>query len=258
MWLRIASLEDREEAIKIASRLREIGARVEIRDWIDWEVDEIHAVRGRMSELKSRGLNLEEWEKRIEVIREILKKGIKREDFEEEFVKRMYPELENIEDLQEFADKLMNLRTAMREIETFLAINNIKIGESSDVPEDPELVLEVEEGKGRGMIKVSFYPVTDVYVDVLSVLGADFEKTAAEFEDIVLASVLEIIGEIVSEVEEHGKMDLESLSKLSSGMIEGSEWDFVIDCSEIFENIIRSLEKAGIFRVSGNFVRLRE
>jgi hypothetical protein len=32
----------------------------------------------------------------------------------------------------------------------------------------------------------------------------------------------------------------------------------VIDCSEIFENIIRSLEKAGIFRVSGNFVRLRE
>jgi len=258
VWLRIASLEDKEEALKIASRLRGLGARVEIREWIDWEVHETYTVRGKMSELRNMGFYLGDWERRIEVIRELLREGVGSEEFEYEFLRKMYPEIESIKDFDRLAEKLMDARMAIKEVETFLAINKIKLGETLEIPEDPELILEVGEGEGRETIKVSFYPIFDVYVDVFSVIGADFERSSAEFEEIVLASVLEIIGEIVEEVKKHGKADLESLSKLSSGVIRGSEWDFVIDCSEIFENIIRSLERAGIIRVFGNSVRMRD
>ncbi|MEM0350614.1 MAG: hypothetical protein QXR27_04005 [Archaeoglobaceae archaeon] len=259
MWLRISSSTDKKEILEIASRLRELGARVEIREWIDWDVDEIRAVKGKLSELKKKGIDLGEWEKRIEIIRELLKKNLSKEDFEYELMKRMFPDLSLEGNVEEIAEKLINAKTMMREVETFLAINGIKFGKNMELPEDPEVFIETWDESAKEIIKVSFYPVTEIYVDVMSVLGADFGKvSSADFEEVVLASVLEIIGEMVAEVEKWGARDLKSLAELSSGVIEGEDWNFVIDCSEIFENIIKSLEKSGIFRVSGNIVRLRE
>ncbi|MCS7119462.1 MAG: hypothetical protein RMH75_02710 [Archaeoglobaceae archaeon] len=262
MWLKIASSSDKEEVLEIASRLRKIGARVEVKEWIEWDLDEIFAIRGRMSELKSRGIDLSEWEKRIEIIKDLLKEDISKEKFETEFIRRIFLDLrsdESVENSHDLFEKLTNKRLIMREIENFLTINKIKLGETSEIPDDPELIIETEEAgeNTREIIKVSFYPVTEIYVDVLSIMGVDFKKVSVDFEEIVLAAILEIIGEILSEIEKKGLGDLDNLLEFSSGVIMSKSWDFVIDCSEIFENIIRSLEKSGILRVSGKKVKLR-
>lgn len=265
MWLKLLSSEDREEAFKVVSSLRNLGARVEVREWIDWDLSEIFAIKGRISELKSKGVDVSEWEKRIEIMRYLLKSGVKAEDFIIELFKRLHPELqgklEAVEDqfFSEMIDKLIEIKLLAKDVEIFMALNNLKIGESTEIPQDPIVMVETKEenSEGKAIVKISYYPVIEVYVDVLSLIGADLRDIGENFEDLIIAGILEIVTEIISKVEKEEIVETQKLYDLSKGVVEGKSFDIAIDCSEAFSAILKSLEKSGVFRVVGSRVKMK-
>jgi len=269
VWLKLLSSEDRGEAIKVASSLRKIGARVEVRECIDWDLTETFAIKGRMSELKSKGVSVDEWEKRIEILRDLLKSNVKAEDFPMELLKRLYPELhqkivdskpgEEEKVFAELMDKIVEIKVLAKEIEVFMSLNNLSFGKEKEIPEDPIVVVETSEDdeRGRAIIKVSYYPITELYVDVLSLLDAKIDEID-EIEGLIVAGVLEIVTEIISKLQSEGSTEIQKLHELSRGIVESEIFDFAIDCSDAFEAILKSMEKSGILRITGNRVKMRE
>lgn len=265
VWLKLLSSEDRKEAIKVASSLRSVGARVEVRECIDWDLVESFAIKGRISELKGKGVEVGEWEKRIEILRDLLKSGIKAEDLPMELLKKLYPDLHRrIEEAKpeerekifsEVIDKFLEIKLHTKEIELFMALNNLRFGENNEIPEDPIVLVETEREKGKATLKVSYYPITEVYVDVLSLLDAKMDEIDG-FE-LIVAGILEVVTEIISKVQNDGIAEIQKLQELSSGIIESDNFDFAIDCSDAFEAILRSMEKSGILRITGNRVKIK-
>lgn len=269
MWLKLFSSEDREEALKLASNLRNLGARVEVREWIDWDLAETFAIRGRISELKSKGVDVGEWEKRIEILRDMLKSGVKAEDFMMELVKRLYPDLQRKIEVSkpgdegkvftDIIDRIIEIKFLVKDIEIFMSLNNLKFGEAKDVPEDPVVVIETVENdtRGRAIVKISYHPIVEVYVDVLSFLNVKLLEVGEEFEELIIAGILEIVAEIVSKVQDEETVEIQELYELSRGVVESENFDFAIDCSEAFGTILKSLEKSGILRIMGNKVKMK-
>ncbi|MFN3383628.1 MAG: hypothetical protein ACK401_01885 [Archaeoglobaceae archaeon] len=266
VWLKILSSQDRKGAIKVASSLRSVGARVEVRECIDWDLVESFAAKGRMSELKEKGIDVKEWEKRIEILRDLLKSGIKAEDLPMELLKKLYPDLhrrieeakpeENEKIFSDIIDKFLEIKLHMKEIEVFMALNNLRFGEQNEIPEDPIVLVETESEKGKAILKVSYYPIVEVYVDVLSLLDAKMDEID-EFEGLIVAGILEIVTEIISKVQSEGSVEIQKLQELSRGVVESDNFDFAIDCSDAFEAILRSMEKFGILRITGNRVKIK-
>lgn len=260
MWLKLLSSEDRSEAVRLASTLRRIGARVELRECVDWEVAEIFAVKGKLSELKSKGFDVSEWEKRVEILREILRSNV--EDLETELFRRIYPELyrkitEDEEALEELMDKIVEIKLLAKDVEFFMTLNNLKLGRDVEVPEDPIVFLKTEDDSGKAVLKVSYFPVFELYVDVLSLLDADLSEIE-DVEGLIIAGLLEIAVEILSRVQSEGNVEIQKLQELSCGVVESENFDFAIDCRDAFETILRSMEKRGILRIAGNRVKVRE
>lgn len=268
MWLKLLSSEDRGEAIRVASSLRKIGARVELRECIDWDLAETFVIKGKISELKSKGVDVGKWERRIEIIRDLLKSNVKAEDFRAELFKRLYPELhKKIADLkpgeedkifEEFMDKIEEIKLLEREIEVFMALNNLSPGREKEIPEDPIVVVETKENEemGKTIVEVSYYPIFELYVDVLSLLDARIDEIE-DVEGLIIAGLLEIATEIISKVQTNETVEIQKLYELSRGIVESENFDFAIDCSDAFETILKSMEKSGILRIIGNRVKMR-
>jgi len=270
VWLRLATSEDKEKLLEMAADLRRSGARVEIRELIEWEEDELFFISGKLSELrkisaseKLRG-EIEKWERRITVLRKILKKGeVRYEEFLESFMKSEDPEVYesakklmaedlDAEDLVSFAENAIKIGILMDELQLFLGKNGIEVGEfvRGNLPDDPEVTVILEEPVegARNLVVVDYFPLWELYVDVLSLLGE-------EVDDRVLGCILAVISNILLNVEK--VEDIEKLRELSSGIIDGENGEILINCEEIFETIVRSLEKAGIVRVSGKKIKIR-
>jgi hypothetical protein len=270
VWLRLATSEDKEKLLEMAADLRRSGARVEIRELIEWEEDELFFISGKLSELrkisaseKLRG-EIEKWERRITVLRKILKKGeVRYEEFLESFMKSEDPEVYesakklmaedlDAEDLVSFAENAIKIGILMDELQLFLGKNGIEVGEfvRGNLPDDPEVTVILEEPVegARNLVVVDYFPLWELYVDVLSLLGE-------EVDDRVLGCILAVISNILLNVEK--VEDIEKLRELSSSIIDGENGEILINCEEIFETIVRSLEKAGIVRVSGKKIKIR-
>ncbi|TDA29472.1 MAG: hypothetical protein DSO00_04115 [Archaeoglobi archaeon] len=270
MWLRLATSEDKEKLLEMAADLRRSGARIEIRELIEWEEDELFFISGKLSELrkisaseKLRG-EIEKWERRITVLRKILKKGeVRYEEFLESFMKSEDPEVYesakklmaedlDAEDLVSFAENAIKIGILMDELQLFLDKNGIEVGEfvRGNLPDDPEVTVILEEPVegARNLVVVDYFPLWELYVDVLSLLGE-------EVDDRVLGCILAVISNILLNVEK--VEDIEKLRELSSSIIDGENGEILINCEEIFETIVRSLEKAGIVRVSGKKIKIR-
>lgn len=270
MWLRLATSEDKEKLLEMAADLRRSGARIEIRELIEWEEDELFFISGKLSELrkisaseKLRG-EIEKWERRITVLRKILEKGeVRYEEFLESFMKSEDPEVYesakklmaedlDAEDLVSFAENAIKIGILMDELQLFLGKNGIEVGEfvRGNLPDDPEVTVILEEPVegARNLVVVDYFPLWELYVDVLSLLGE-------EVDDRVLGCILAAISNILLNVEK--VEDIEKLRELSSSIIDGENGEILINCEEIFETIVRSLEKAGIVRVSGKKIKIR-
>jgi hypothetical protein len=270
VWLRLATSEDKEKLLEMAADLRRSGARIEIRELIEWEEDELFFISGKLSELrkisaseKLRG-EIEKWERRITVLRKILEKGeVRYEEFLESFMKSEDPEVYesakklmaedlDAEDLVSFAENAIKIGILMDELQLFLGKNGIEVGEfvRGNLPDDPEVTVILEEPVegARNLVVVDYFPLWELYVDVLSLLGE-------EVDDRVLGCILAAISNILLNVEK--VEDIEKLRELSSSIIDGENGEILINCEEIFETIVRSLEKAGIVRVSGKKIKIR-
>ncbi|MEM1578531.1 MAG: hypothetical protein QXN34_04685 [Archaeoglobaceae archaeon] len=266
MWLRLA-VGDREEVIEMAGKLRRVGARIEIKDWIDWDLEEKFILRGRLSELKNKGIELREWERRIEIIKDIIKERKSYEEFKTEFLRKAYPELlifaERAETeplaVIENAKSIIKLNTVLYELETFVKVNGLKTNGVVEgiLPEDPEIVIETlkEVEGGKSVINLNFYPVTELYVDVMSLIDVDFDSFEGEHYEFILIALLEVISNILSATERAENVD--EIKHYCCGNLREEKWELLVDCKDVFDHILKSLEKAGLVRISGKKIKLR-
>ena len=271
MWLRVGSYPEKELAMEVASRLRNAGARVEIREYVDWELEEKYVLRGRFSELEEYE-EVQEWKKYAEIIRDLLKEKIDIESFEREFLKRAFPKefelAEKIRDERasddEFLDAVeaaLKLSFLMSSVYGFLKVNDIKINDfvEGKLPEDPEIIIELDnevEGSEK-VYYLDFTPAWDVNVDVLSVIRNDVETEG--IEGAVVDAASRVLVNLIAGLEETS--DLEELKNYVFGIIdesEGFDAEVYVDAEEIFDVMLKSLEKAGIIRISGNKIKLRK
>ncbi len=105
MWLRVTTFPDREMAMEFASNLRNSGARVEVKEIVEWDFEERYFLRGNLSELEEYE-EAQDWKNYSEIIREILKGGMDVSEFEREFLKRASPE--NYEKVLKLKDESLN------------------------------------------------------------------------------------------------------------------------------------------------------
>jgi len=271
VWLRLATSEDKEKLLEMAAALRSAGARVEIRELIEWEEDELFFISGKLGDLRKISSSdklrseIDKWERRISILKEILKDGeIRYEEFLERFMKcedpKVYESAKKLlgedldaEDLVSSAENAVRIGILMDELQLFLSKNGIEVGDfvRGDLPDDPQVTVILEEPieGARSLVAVDYFPVWELYVEVLSLLGE-------EVDNRILNGILAVTSNILLNVEKLG--DIQKLKELSSGIIERENVEMLINCEEIFEMIVRSLEKAGIVRVSGKKIKIKQ
>lgn len=269
MWLRVGSYPEKEMAMEIASKLRNAGARVEIKELVEWNVEEKYVIRGKFSELEEYE-EIQEWKEYAKIIRNLLKKKLDVEVFESEFLNQAAPEDfklvkrisgENISD-DEFLDAMeaaMKLSFLMASVYGFLKVNGIEIDEvvEGELPDDPQIVIELEE-EVDGCEKIYYYeftPTWDVSVDILSVIRNEVE--IEEIEGDIIDAASRVLMNIIAGLSETN--DIEELREYSSGIASESDSEKIfIDAEDVFDIMMKSLEKAGIIRISGRKVKLKK
>lgn len=273
MWLKVGSYPDRETAMEVASKFRNAGARVEIKDYIEWNLEEKYILRGKLSELEEHE-EVQEWKRYAEIIRELLKRKIKieTETFEKEFLKNAFPEdfklAEKLRDNNASDDEFLKgveaalkLSLLMSQVYKFMSANGIEIGDfvEGTLPEDPEIVIELDD-EAAGCEKIhylDFTPMWDVNVDVLSVIRKSVKVDS--LEGSVVDTLSRVTVNLIAGIEETNS--LEELEDYTIGVIDKSEWfdaKIYVDAEDVFETILKALEKAGIIRISGKKVKLRK
>ncbi len=266
MWLKVGSYPEREIAMEVASKLRNAGARVEIKEFVDWEIDEKYILHTRLDELED---DASEWRRYVEILRGLVGKGIDIESFEKEFLRRAYPdEFELTEKLarndvsdEEFIDAVeaaLKLSFVMSSVYSFLKLNGIEVEDRvyGEMPENPEIVIELdEEVEGsRKVYYLEFTPIWDVSVDIMSVIRNEIEIDGVEGLAIDAAS--RVLLNLLLGVEETG--NVEDLEDYAVGVLDSEEGEIYVDAEDALETMLKSLEKAGIIRISGKNVRLRK
>ncbi|AEA46495.1 hypothetical protein [Archaeoglobus veneficus] len=283
MWVRLGKY-DHDDAMEIVSHLRKAKIRCDVKPFIDWNLKERYYLKGKFSELKNYGFKeVEKWEKYIEILRKILTKPLPIKEFEERFLSEVNPERHALVkkcielvgsevdlsrlreagiDPAEFADGLWEERNLILEIYDMLEMNGIEIGEfvEGKLPEDPELIIELEEYKdgARTLYELELFKAWEVYVDAVSVAGnvnfdEDF-KIQYWDEFILLASIASMIESFMSFLSENPKTDIDALKDLEKGFIEGEAIDVAIEAEGITEDIIKALEEVGMVRRRGRVV----
>ncbi|AIG97227.1 hypothetical protein [Archaeoglobus fulgidus] len=272
MWLRVTTFPDKEMAMELTSKLRNSGARVEVREIVEWDFEERYFLRGNLSELEEYE-EAQDWKNYSEIIREILKGRMEVSEFEREFLKRASPEnYEKVVKLkdeslgdEEFLDAMeaaFRVSLLMSSVYSFLKANGIEVGEDyieGELPEDPTIIIELDEeveGCEKGYF-LQLTPAWDVNVDILSVLTKDVELEG--LDGVVIDAAARIVMNVIAGLEETN--DIEKLKEYTSGIIEDADnldGELYVDAEEVYEAILKSLEKAGIVRVSGRKVKLRK
>ncbi len=273
MWLKIGSYPEKESAAEIASKLSSSGARIEVKVYVDWELEEKCILRGKLSELKAYGYEeVEEWERYVEILRELLKKPMNVSEFERKFLELAKPDAYELakkfkdssisdEEFFDAAESAFQLSLLISAIYGFLRMNGVEVENviAGSLPEDPEVIIELEDERDgcQKLYMLTFIPVWDVYVDVLSLIGAEIELDGEE--GAVLDAAARLVANITAKIRDEQQLD--RLRDYSGGLIEASssplDGDVIVDGGEIFDIIIKALEKAGIVRISGNRITLR-
>jgi len=156
----------------------------------------------------------------------------------------------------------LRMTLLMSSVYSFLKANGIYVGEDyieGELPEDPTVIIELEEeveGCEKGYF-LQLTPAWDVNVDVLSILTKNIRVDG--IDGVVIDAAARIVMNIISGIEETS--DIEDLKNYASGVIEDAqnlEGELYVDAEEVYETILKGLEKAGIVRISGRKVKLRK
>ncbi len=150
----------------------------------------------------------------------------------------------------------------MSSVYSFLKTNGIEVGEDyieGELPEDPTIIIELDdevEGCEKGYF-LQLTPAWDVNVDIMSVLTKDVDVEG--LDGVVIDAAARIVMNVIAGLEETN--DIEKLKEYTTGIIDDAEsldGELYVDAEEVYEAILKSLEKAGIVRVSGRKVKLRK
>ncbi|WP_202320137.1 hypothetical protein [Archaeoglobus neptunius] len=270
MWLRVGSYPDRELAMEMASKLRNAGVRVEVKEYVEWDLTEKYLLKGKLGELEEYE-EAQEWKRYADIIRELIRNGMEVEAFEREFLKRAMPEEFEIvekarsdeitdDELVDAVDAMMKLSLLLSSVYGFLKANGIEVGEyiQGNLPEDPEIIIELDDW-AEGCEKVyylDFVPSYEISVDVLSAIRGGAEIHG--MEGAVVDAASRVLMNLIAGIDETN--DIEELKNYAVGVIEDSkefDADVYVDAEEVFEIMLRSLEKAGVIRISGKKVKFR-
>lgn len=250
MWLKLGTYFDKDIAANIVAKLIDSNVRVELRGAIEWEIEERRLKIVKLSEL--RGEEAEKWGRYVKIIEELLKKNLKSEEFEKSFLAKAMPEefekFKNSDDLSSIAEAVFKMSALINEVYYFLSINDVEVGEyiSGNLTEDPKIALEAEDGEVVDFI--SFYPTWEIYVDVLSLLNSDAKLD--EEENLAINAMALLVSKILLNAD---NTDLDELRKAAIDF----NGNMVVDGEEVFEDILKTLEKAGFLSVRGRKVLRR-
>ncbi len=251
MWLKIGSFNDINSTAEILSALERAGVKWDLKQCIDWEVEEKYILRGRLSDLKRYNYDeVKRWENYVNVIKDILNDGISREEFEEMFFDRI--------GVNDSIDRFL----ISVDIYNFLRMNGVSVGDkiSGSLPDDPQVVIEVDyECEGAEKMYVLVLEMCwDVYVDCLSLINAKLNEIK-DNEDLycLLDSVARMLANIMVQLVEMKTCSIEDLRDYSIGTVECLNYKFVVDVEDVLDEILKCLERAGILKKYRNRISLR-
>ncbi len=96
---------------------------------------------------------------------------------------------------------------------------------------------------------INYFPTWELTVDVLSLLGKEVNNEELKYLELVISNILFNLDKVE---------DLDKLREFSKGIVEEEDEEILINCEEIFDLIVRSLEKNRIVRVMGKKIKIRE
>lgn len=275
MWLKLGEYTNIDEAAEIISALRKSGVKWEIKRCVSWEFEDRYFLKGKLSELKKYGYReVEEWISYIEVLERILKEANSFDELEERFFSEIDPDgyklmkklSQNLElsddEFFEAAESALKCAMLASSLRSFLKLNGIVDNGKivGTMPDDPELVIELEsEAEGAERMYALFIDKRwDIYVDCMSLLEAKLDNLINMEEYIILDSVARLIASILAKIAEEKMCNVDELRDYSSGLIEGEsinlDGDLLIECGEVFDEILKALEKNGWIKVRGKTV----
>ncbi len=274
MWIRLGRYEH-DDAMELVSWLKKSKIRYEIKSCVDWGIRERYYVKGRLSELRGVGKEVEEWEKCIQTIRKLLAKPVGVKEFEEKLLSEVNPERHafvkkcreimggkiDFSKLEEtgitaytFVEAFWGEHSFMLEVFDMLRMNGLEINEviKGELPEDPQLIVELREYRdgAKTLYELELFKVWEVYVDTLSVTEGFDEEFKVRYWDefILLASTASLLSSYISSLSEKQKSTIDELKTLEKGFIGGEMIDVAIEADGLTEEIIKALEEAGLVR----------
>jgi hypothetical protein len=275
-----------EEARDIAEYLKDAGMKVDIRTFTSSNLELLHCLEGRMSEIKVEldEKRFDKYARFINALRKILAEGVTSENFLERLQLELNPEINEKRTLfrqilegslsQEerelkknesagLMSDLLDASNAISFVDMVLERNDIKIGEPIEGRlDDPILRVFIDEEDDESQLArtttiFTIEPRAEVYVDEFSAIFSEEidEEFREEYGDEYIR--LFLLGTLISELTEDssGRTDMEAFSERCELKMENNGDLIEISGKRAAEDLARSLEKNDIIKVKGNSIK---
>lgn len=274
-----------EEAKPLIQHLKDEGFKIEVRTFIDVLPDSLAFLEGKLSALKPKVKNFEEYDRFLAALKKTLEAGTSETEFRDAFFKELDPALAEKKDLlqkqcesevepSEFDEETTEaLKAMVGGIVAFdfardaINLNDINLGEPvGDKLDDPVLRIAVDPDKydeDEELLKRTFNADLEkyqaIYVDEFSApLFRDVNESFREAysdEYTKILSVGLLIENLVEEPSE-GKMDLQAFKeRCILELCEDDEVVMTIDGRDASDEIARALEKSGVIKIKGSTIK---
>ncbi len=280
-----------EEAKYIASVLKKVGMKVELRTFVASEIELFFFLEGRMSAIKEELTDTEfnRYEKYINALREVVAEGAGTDDFLEKFLLKVDPRVKEkqkqfqeivqgtmpdektaiIKDSSQLLVDIFDISDAESFINLVLERNNIQIGEDvGDRLDDPilrvfdEVEDEVERKSdlARNTTVFTLVPRAQVFVDEFHTVLSEImdEEFGLEYREEYMKLVF--LGKLISDLEEptSGWMDMDDFRKRCKVEMENEGDLLEIDGRDAVEELAKVLEKNGVIKIKGCRARCKQ
>jgi len=282
------------DAKSIVKYLKDAGMKVELKTSIDSTLDTDYYLQAKQSKLKETAVELDEYEHYLNIGRSLLARGVKPEEFEDQFLLEIDPSInekrsrlasvlagserkskdDSIEDPEEenrgdfisLVQDISKAGQALEFIEDIFERNNIKFGEAvGGRIEDPIMRVPVsskdvspEHELCKTTLSVHFEKLYEVYVDEFSTaLDDEIEDEFREsFPDeyLMIMAMGMMIADLVEEPGK-GKMQPEDFAERCALEFDNHGNTMKIEGRDVAEDIAKVLEKNGVIKIKGDTIK---
>ncbi|MDD1757909.1 MAG: hypothetical protein LUQ22_04165 [Methanotrichaceae archaeon] len=274
-----------DEAKDIANHLKNAWMKVDLKTFTDGQLEIIHYLEGRLSELKDDVKDLDRYEQYIQALKDVLATGATAENFREKLELRLDPDVtekrkqvnevfaddlteEELKSKRETIARIMTDLADLAQAEDFIDIllerNGIQIGKDVGDRLDNPIVRILADPEGhddnhrltKTTTTLTIEPRAEVYIDEFSsTLSADLDEV---FKDEYPEEYFKIIflEKLISNLTKlSGKMDMESFSEKCGFQIDDEGNIVVVEGRKAAEELARTLEKNNIIKVKGKSIK---